>query len=93
MPEAEYGGNRFTPQDIVFSVVPANAGPQTQAPPGTSPTVPLTSAFTPDFSKSPAILGDFKKALALDGPASGFQVKPGVSKVTSPTRNYISPSS
>lgn len=98
LPEAEYGGNRFTTQDIVFSVVPANAGPQTQAPPGTEPTVSLTSAINPDFSKSPTILGDFKKALALDGPASGFEVKPGnfskgFSKVTSPTLNYISPNS
>jgi hypothetical protein len=71
LPNAEYGENRFTTNDIVFSVVPTNAGPQTQGQPGASPTVPLSAAFSPDFSFSPAVLGNFKKELAFAGPATG----------------------
>jgi len=98
LPEAEYGGQRFTTTDIVFSIVPANAGPQTQEQPQTAPTVGTSKNFS---SKLPGAqnntLAAFKKDLALGGPANGFQVKSGsfpgsVSNIKSPTSNFISPS-
>lgn len=98
LPEAEYGGQRFTTTDIVFSIVPANAGPQTQEQPQTTPTVDTSKNFS---SKLPGAqnntLAAFKKDLALGGPATGINANPGkgtgsISNIKSPTRNFISPS-
>lgn len=96
LPEAEYGGQRFTTTDIVFSIVPANAGPQTQEQPQTEPTVDTSKNFS---SKLPGVknntLTAFKKDLALGGIADGVNINPGkftgsIANIKSPTSNYIS---
>jgi len=98
LPDAEYGDQRYTTTDIVFSIVPANAGPQTQEQPQTPFTVATNTNFS---SKLPGAqnntLAAFKKDLALGGPATGINANPGkfsggISNIKSPTRNFISPS-
>jgi hypothetical protein len=74
LPDADYGDNRFTTQDIVFSIVPANAGPQTQSQPQSSPTIDWTQGFNADFDNKLPGLGDLKGKAALAGPASGLNV-------------------
>lgn len=72
LPEANYGTNRFTTQDIVFSIVPSNAGPQTQAQPQSSPTLPLNYAFDPSFQAKIPGLDSLKGKLSTAGPGSGI---------------------
>jgi hypothetical protein len=74
LPDADYGENRFTTQDIVFSIVPANAGPQTQSQPQSSPTIDWTQGFSADFNNKLPGLGDLKGQAALAGPASGLNI-------------------
>lgn len=75
LPNADYGANRFTTEEIVFSVVPSNAGAQTQAPPQTAPSLPLDQIFNQNFTKAPAGFPEFKSALAVEGPGSSISTK------------------
>lgn len=74
LPEADYGGVRFTTQDILFSIVPANAGPQTQAQPQSSPTMDWTTGFSADFDNKMPGLDALKGQTALAGPAKGVNI-------------------
>jgi hypothetical protein len=74
LPDANYGGSLYTLTDIVFSVVPANAGPQTQPQPQSSPTVPWDTGFSPDFNNTIPGLDALKGATALAGPAKGVAI-------------------
>lgn len=75
LPDADYGTNRFTTEEIVFSVVPTNAGPQTQAQPQSSPKLPLDQVWKTGFSLPEAGLPEFKSALAVAGPGSQIATK------------------
>lgn len=75
LPDADYGTNRFTTEEIVFSVVPSNAGPQTQTQPQTNPTLALDQVWAKGFSLPEAGFPEFKSALAVDGPGSPFSTK------------------
>ena len=71
LPAADYGGRAHTLNDIVFTLVPANAGAQTAPVPQTAPSIPLNTAFSSEsFIPAPA-LSALKSQAALAGPASG----------------------
>jgi hypothetical protein len=71
LPSADYGGSLYTLTDIVFSVVPANAGPQTQPQPQTAPTVPISTAFDSRNNFNPASVQALKGQTAYAFPAAG----------------------
>lgn len=75
LPDAEYNDARYsiTP-DVVFSVVPANAGAQTQPQPQTAPKFSLNDAFSAKFSPVNNALGSFKGGLATEGAAKGLSL-------------------
>lgn len=75
LPEADYGTNRFTTEEIVFSVVPTNVGPQTQTQPQSSPTLALDQVWKTGFSLPEAGFPELKSALAVAGPGSQFASK------------------
>jgi hypothetical protein len=73
LPNAEYGGSVYNLQpDVVFTIVPANAGPQTQAPPQTFPYTEADVFFDPKYTGAdlPGIKA-LKGTAALAGPGSG----------------------
>jgi len=72
--DADYGGNTYTLNDIVFTLVPANAGAQTQQPPQASPTLPLDVGYDAKAAASLAPVDALKGATALAGPAKGTNI-------------------
>ena len=72
--EADYGGSAFTLSDIVFTLVPANAGAQTQQPPQTVPLVDTNTAFNPNANLSPKALSLLKSQTSYSFPAQGKTV-------------------
>lgn len=74
MEAADYGGSTYTLNDIVFTLVPANAGAQTQQQPQTSPSLPLNVGFDAAAAKSLPSMDALKGATALAGPAKGVTV-------------------
>jgi hypothetical protein len=74
LPAAEYGGSAYTLDDIVFTLVPANAGAQT-APQGQSPvSFPGNIGFDAEAAKSLPSMDALKGTTALAGPGSGLNV-------------------
>jgi hypothetical protein len=74
LPDSEYGGGAYTLTDIVFSVVPCNAGPQTQAQPQSAPAFSENTNFSADFAGTIPSLDSLKGRAALAGPGSGLNV-------------------
>jgi hypothetical protein len=74
LPNAEYGGGAYTLTDIVFSVVPCNAGPQTQAQPQSAPMFSENTNFSADFAGKIPGMDALKGQAALAGPGSGLNV-------------------
>jgi hypothetical protein len=74
LPDSEYGGGAYTLTDIVFSVVPCNAGPQTQAQPQSTPAFSENTSFDADFAGKVPGLDSLKGQAALAGPGSGLNV-------------------
>lgn len=83
--DADYGGSTYTLNDIVFTLVPANAGAQTQQPPQTPPIVPLNTGFNANAANSVPVVDAFKSSVALSGPSAGAQL--GGSKYASSARS------
>lgn len=79
LPDAEYfpqGGdkNLYTTQEVVFTIIPANTGPQSQAQAQTAWKIPLNTAFKPDFSNQIPGLQVLKGGASLLGPSSGGNI-------------------
>jgi hypothetical protein len=74
LPQADYGGQTYTLEDIVFTLVPANAGAQTAPQPQTSPSVPTDVGFDPAAAASIPAVDALKGATALAAPAQGLNV-------------------
>jgi len=72
---ADYGGSAFTLSDIVFTLVPANAGAQTQQPSQTAPLVDINTAFNPNVNLSPKALSSLKSQTSYNFPAQGNTVR------------------
>jgi hypothetical protein len=72
--DADYGGSAYTLEDIVFTLVPANAGAQTQLPPQTAPTTSWDVGFDAEASKSIPAIDGFKTVIANEGFAKGQTV-------------------
>lgn len=72
--DADYGGSTYTLSDIVFTLVPANAGAQTQPQPQTAPSLPLDVGFDPAAAASLPAVDSLKGATALRGPAQGANI-------------------
>jgi hypothetical protein len=72
--QADYGGSTYTLEDIVFTLVPANAGAQTQQPPQTAPTTSWDVGFDPKAAASIPAVDGLKGAAALAGPAKGVNI-------------------
>lgn len=73
LPNAEYGGSVYNlSPDVIFTIVPANAGPQTQQPPQTFPYTEADIFFDPKYTGAnlPGIQA-LKSTAALSGPGSG----------------------
>lgn len=90
LPDADYGGQRFTTQDIVFSIVPANSGPQTQAQPQSAAITGLDTAFSPDFAKNYPGIEALKGNLAVAGPGQGVDFSSGFIPKTGGTEAFQS---
>jgi hypothetical protein len=72
--DADYGGSTYTLSDIVFTLVPANAGAQTQQPPQTAPTTSWDVGFDEKAAASLPALDSLKGATALGGPSQGIPI-------------------
>lgn len=75
LPAAQYDGSLYglTP-DLVFSVVPANPGPQTQQPGQTAPKWSLGQVHQASFSPDNGALDFFKASLTEAGPGRGVNI-------------------
>lgn len=74
LPQADYGGQTYTLENVVFTLVPANAGAQT-APQGQTPAkLPTDIGYSPAKAASLPSVDTLKKAMALTGPATGFDI-------------------
>lgn len=74
LPQADYGGSTYTLDDIVFTLVPANAGAQT-APQVQSPaSVPSNIGFNPAAAASLPAVDALKGATALSGAGTGLSI-------------------
>lgn len=73
LPDAQYN-SAFALDDIIFSVVPANAGPQTQEQPQTNPSMPWDVGYDEEAAKSLPAMDALKGQTALNGPAKGVNI-------------------
>lgn len=74
LPDSEYGGGAYTLTDIVFSVVPCNAGPQTQAQPQSAPAFSENTNFDADFAGITPGIDVLKGAAFGNGPGVGQNI-------------------
>lgn len=74
LPQADYGGQTYTLNDIVFTLVPANAGAQTAPQVQSLPTVFGNVGFDPVAAASYPPMNALKGVTALAGPARGVNV-------------------
>jgi hypothetical protein len=72
LPDADYGGSAYsiTP-DVVFSIVPANSGPQTEPQPETFPYTEADIGFDPKFAGATPGINALKGTTALEGASTG----------------------
>jgi hypothetical protein len=89
LPNADYGGSSYNlSPDVVFTIVPANAGPQLAETPQSSPTTDWKVGFDSNFiGKTPGI-SKLKGDAFLAGPGEG-RFAGGLAGV--PNLNYSSP--
>lgn len=71
---ADYGGISYTLEDIVFTLVPSNAGAQTSPMGQSSPTIPWNVGFDENAAKSLPPVDALKGTTALNGPAKGVNI-------------------
>jgi hypothetical protein len=89
----EMAGSSYTLEDIVFTLVPANAGAQTAPQVQSKPTVDLGTAFNPDVNLSTPGIDKLKSSFATTFPATGSSVNtaaafsPGKNLGVSPLAN------
>lgn len=77
LPDADYGGSSYNltgTKDVVFSIVPANPGPQTQAQGQTAPKWSLGDLANASFSPDNGTLNSFKADLTKAGPGGGVNI-------------------
>lgn len=74
LPQADYGGQTYTLENIVFTLVPANAGAQTAPQGQTSATLPTDVGYSAEAAASLAPIKELKGAVALAGPAKGINI-------------------
>jgi hypothetical protein len=74
LPDAEYGGQSYTTNDIVFSVVPANPGPQMAEQPQTAPSWLTNAQYGIEAIKSTPGMNALKGDLAFAGAARGVNI-------------------
>ena len=71
----EMAGSSYTLEDIVFTLVPANAGAQTAPQPQSSPTLPLDQVWDVNAKIPDTYLKDLKTTFATKLPATGIDTK------------------
>lgn len=77
LPNADYGGSSYNisgANDVVFSVVPANPGPQSQPQGQTAPKWSLGEVANASFSPDNGALNSFKADLTKVGPGGGVNI-------------------
>ena len=74
LPAAEYGGQLYTNKDIVFSVVPANPGPQMAEQPQTAPSWLTNAQYGIEAIESTPGMDALKGDLAFAGAARGVNI-------------------
>jgi hypothetical protein len=70
----QMAGDAYTLEDIVFTLVPANAGPQTAPQAQSKPTIPLDVAFNPKVNLSTLGISALKGKFSTTYPATGATV-------------------
>ena len=72
LPTSEYSNRNYNLNDVTFTLLPANTGPQSVQPPQTSPTVPLNVAFNSKNQLYPSsALSALKQDVCLNFAATG----------------------